>query len=391
MTISVQKVVPGDLITAAFVNELIDLMLALDARVTALEAALPGSQSMRIFAPISSDTFHIGDELRIIGQGFGVPALNTVLFDGTARVNVFKTGSNDNLLILDIPGLSLPAGGKAVTLSVSNNRGFAQTSFNLLAAVPTVPNGQLFLAQQPAGQQIVQAPGFDLKYLLTASTTLGDAATFSALFGGASAGFDAFLADDNNNRLSPDLQLGAQSTTNVHIRVVVPAQAQAGTQATVTLGFASKANPNTVKPVTTGALQLTVGQPAPGAEKVKMTLSSVTDNQGLPLKVDAQGIFPLPIAKAPASFFILVSAAPGQPGNYTVLPSLDQGATGWPQSPVVADPPGGKLPGLSGQKQIQINVTPAAQASQTNLTVRVQLDSDPNGTFGHVTLPIRPA
>jgi hypothetical protein len=87
----------------------------------------------------------------------------------------------------------------------------------------------------------------------------------------------------------------------------------------------------------------------------------------------------------------MVSAPPGAAAaNYTIAASLDQGALGWPAIPTaVVDPPAGKLLAFQGQKQIQVSVTPQAGAQPTNVTVRVSLDSDPTGTFGHVTLPIR--
>lgn len=395
---TMQKVQPGDLITASFVNTLIDQLAALDGRVSALEGALPGNAMLQIFAPLVTDTYHVGDELRIVGQGFGITALNTVTFDGTTRVNTFKTGSNDNLLIIDIPNLTLPAQGKQVTLSVSNNAGFAQTSFTLLPAVATVPTGQLFLNQQQTAQQLVQNPGFSLFFTLAAGVTLADTYRFAPVFGGAAtAGWDAWLADPNDSsgqvpaKLSSDIQVAAQGSAKVRVWVQVPQNAPQGSAVTLAITFASKANPTTVKSATTGQLTLTVGQPAPGAEKVGVATRQVVDKSATLINPDAGGVYSLPVAKAPASFFFLVSSAPGAAAaNYTVTAALDASASGWGTTPaVVVDPPGGKLLNFIGQRQVQVNVTPANGAQPTNVTVRVSLDSDTAGTTGHVTLAIR--
>jgi hypothetical protein len=391
MAIQIPRVQPGDLITAGFVNGLIDQLIALDGRVSDLERVLPGHGAIQIFSPLSSDTYHIGSELRVVGQGFGIPALNTVLFDGISRVSTFKAGSNDNLLILDIPTFVIPSQGKVVTMSVSNATGFAQVNFTLLPPVVTVPTGQLFFAQTSTAAQTVKDPGFDLFYTVSAAVTMADTYTFVPQLSSAVPGWEAFLVDAQNNRISPDFQIGAQSSTPIHVRVVVPAGLANGTKVGLTINLVSKNHPTTVRSATTGIIELTVGSLVPGVERIGVTRGKVTDNQGTTLQPDAQGVYTLPIARAPASFFYTITAPPGaSPANYTATATLDANAVGWPAQPaMVVDPPGGKLPSFAGQKQLQANVTPQSGAQPASVTVKVSADVDPTNTIGHLTLPIR--
>jgi hypothetical protein len=115
-------VMPGDLIRADLINQLFNQLAALDQRVTSLEiAGGPVGGSVLVTTVIPSGPIRVGEEMRLIGQNFGYSiGANRVFVDGI-RVLAFKTGSNDQTQIFDIPDIpNVPANGKPVTLSVSN-------------------------------------------------------------------------------------------------------------------------------------------------------------------------------------------------------------------------------------------------------------------------------
>jgi len=60
------KVLPGDLITADFMNQMIDALQAFDDRLTKLEAG--GGGAVTITAIVPSGNLRMGDELRVFGH-----------------------------------------------------------------------------------------------------------------------------------------------------------------------------------------------------------------------------------------------------------------------------------------------------------------------------------
>jgi hypothetical protein len=86
---------------------------------------------------------HAGDELILYGEDFGVPAENVVTFNGNDAVRTFKAGSNDALLILDVPPLSFLGSEEPVTVSVSNPRWFASAQITVKKFQSTIPSGSL--------------------------------------------------------------------------------------------------------------------------------------------------------------------------------------------------------------------------------------------------------
>ncbi|MCK7496556.1 MAG: IPT/TIG domain-containing protein [Comamonadaceae bacterium] len=90
-----------------------------------LEAGvLPGVKLTILGLSPSASDVRMGQELRVIGRNFGIPALSVVTI-GNATVDTFKAGSNSNFLIFNVPAVSgVPAAGKEVTLTVSGPTGF---------------------------------------------------------------------------------------------------------------------------------------------------------------------------------------------------------------------------------------------------------------------------
>lgn len=127
---------PGDLITAVFFNDLLAEIASLEARLTLLEGTITPTGDIVISSinPPGTQAAPMRElnEVRIAGANFrlAVGAVR-VFFDQTPVLN-FKPGSNDSLLIFDVPNLpgNLPLAGQLVVLRVEN--GNSSTTRNVL-------------------------------------------------------------------------------------------------------------------------------------------------------------------------------------------------------------------------------------------------------------------
>jgi hypothetical protein len=140
MAIVIEHVQRGELITADLINQLIDDIENLDARVTALEQAGSRVGAVEIDS-VWKTTVNVGDDITIVGKNFGFTIGATrVRFNGIAPT-VFRTGSNDTTLICQVPDVFpgmdpslIPPGGITVSLTVSNATTTAQTTITVKAA-----------------------------------------------------------------------------------------------------------------------------------------------------------------------------------------------------------------------------------------------------------------
>jgi hypothetical protein len=120
MALDIKNVQAGELITSSLVNELIVELEKLDVRVTVLEATGVTSGQVEINA-VYPDPVRATDDLTIVGKNFGVSIGATrVRFNGVPPKN-FRLGSNDNVLICDVPELTgIDPAGTLVELTVAN-------------------------------------------------------------------------------------------------------------------------------------------------------------------------------------------------------------------------------------------------------------------------------
>ena len=131
MAIDIQKVHPGDLITAAYFDSIVDALNSLQAQIDGLGgSASPGPQPVITSTEPSPDV-PVGSTLTIHGHNFAVPAvLNTVLLDGVS-LGDFGLGSTDQLLRVQVPG-NFPGVPKTAQLVVSTTAGAGQASVHLV-------------------------------------------------------------------------------------------------------------------------------------------------------------------------------------------------------------------------------------------------------------------
>ncbi|HZH92123.1 MAG TPA: IPT/TIG domain-containing protein [Pyrinomonadaceae bacterium] len=140
----IDKVKPGDLITAQFINRIVDEINALQAKVAGLESIGPvgGKVFITDIKPHSPPP-RVNQQMHITGQNFGfVIGATEVTFDEDTRVDTYLAGSNDQNLIFTIPVIpNLPPQGKQVTVRVSNVSESAQKVVTILPVELSLEGG----------------------------------------------------------------------------------------------------------------------------------------------------------------------------------------------------------------------------------------------------------
>jgi len=116
----------GDLITADFMNSVLAELADLRAEIVLLQGSGTSGTGLAVlsYSPVgtATDPIRVGSELRVHGREFRYAiGAHRVSIDG-APINTFKAGSNDSLLIFDVPSLPIfvPTGGRPATLRVGN-------------------------------------------------------------------------------------------------------------------------------------------------------------------------------------------------------------------------------------------------------------------------------
>jgi hypothetical protein len=371
MAITTPKVQPGDVITAQFVNGLIDALTDLDTRLQKLEGTTTGP--LQILSPLPTDQYRVGDELRIFGSGFGVPTLNTVTVDDTKIVTTFKAGSSERLLIIDIPAIAVPDAGRKVNLSVTNSRGFASTSFLLLPAVATLPTGSISVSRT-GPSPTVAAPGIDLSFQAFANATLDETYTVSVQLANA-PGWDAFLADQSGNRVVPsEVFVPRTGSATFKIHVSVPNGAS-GT-ATLTVILTSKRNAQLTQ--TTGGIPLPVGSAPPPPDKIDLQFSMVFAGTGQ--LVSGEIHVPADV-ETEVDYTALLPAL----ADYNVAPPQFTPNDNNLWSARLITP---KFTQKTGQATVKIGVTPKSGATASNISVHIESATD-STVAGNRILPIK--
>lgn len=283
---TIQKVRPGDLITADLMNSLIDEILALRTKVEQLEKA-------GISAPVDvvslGGSLRVNEILEVHGTGFSVPPeVNTVKVGPTVVENFVSV--SPTLLRFYIPPVQ--GAPRNVTLSVTNARGGSDTfDFYVLERL-TKPTGRLVFAEDPAngalGTITIGTP-YTFKLTATSQTDVGESYIFTATFSdavGASAASwaaSARIVDSVGTEISTAPVSGATAVQTTQsrkldpgipvtlgVRVTVPAGA---TSVSLVLSATSVNNPNTTElQITPVPIKIVVGA-APQASDSRVTFA----------------------------------------------------------------------------------------------------------------------
>lgn len=375
MAISTIRVAPGDLITADLMNQILD-------RLAALEASTGGGAAgeLKINFPFPGAVLRMGDELHIIGQGFGVPATNTVSIDATPQT--LKPGGSDGELILDIKNVQGVGLGKTVTLLVSNTRGSASTQFNLLPFEQTIPTGSLtvFMSKPPPDANIIGRPApYPFTFSIKAFSSLAEDYDVKVTIDQPSWAATPDAPVINFPKSDPP----NGTTKDVVVNVNVPPGAPPATVGHLSVAVVSKKNPAELKNI--GNTTITVGAaPQPGQDKVVATFTNTVEGNAtingdtVEIKKDGQEVN------------LIFKAFVKQNGKYNITALLDN-ATGWTTKPVASFTANNASSNNPSQNDLDVSLkTSAGSAAQaTNLQVKVTLETDAT-IFGQVTQKISP-
>lgn len=175
------RVRPGDLITSQYFNTIIDELTDLERRLASLENSVQpggdptgeGQVSISSFVPTAD--LRGGQELVIFGQNFGFSSGAQSVFFNSKRVTVFKTGSSNTKLIIEIPDVpGVTEAGIQVTMTVAN---FSSTDTRQLTLKPRQVGEQgnislSFLDVTPTTIVAGSPPGPTFRYQLSAPILL---------------------------------------------------------------------------------------------------------------------------------------------------------------------------------------------------------------------------
>ncbi|HYW70947.1 MAG TPA: IPT/TIG domain-containing protein [Pyrinomonadaceae bacterium] len=224
MTDIPNHVEPGDIIKSADFNSVVDVLADLESRVAELESGgvLGGGVVITSIAP--EGDLRVGQEITIFGRNFGYSIGAQRVFFNSVRVTIFKTGSSDEKLIIEIPDVpNVSESGTPVTMSVANFTSSASKTVTL-KPVQLAQQGNVslsFLNVTPATVTIGSTPKFT--YQLEAPVMLPQLINLDATvsIGSLQAGLKFLDASDHEIQGKQlTLQPGASTQISVQLGAI---------------------------------------------------------------------------------------------------------------------------------------------------------------------------
>ncbi len=270
---------PGDLITADLMNRIMHEVQALEDRVTTLETATPPDTAVMITSLSPSATVRIGADLHILGRNFqytiGSARASIAVGSESHDVTVFRAGSNDQELIIQIPSFAnVPLAGVAATLTVRNQTTSAQTSLTVLPSQTSVSGAVDVTAGDVTPASFIAGDQVDFQYTLKSRTNLP--ATFTidpqVTVPSNQAVWQAALQVLNANKTvnsAKTISLLAGEEKIFYIRIPLIPASPVNASFALTVGASSPG----VTPGSAGPSPYTVGQPVVVPDPAIVTLS----------------------------------------------------------------------------------------------------------------------
>jgi hypothetical protein len=265
MTLNLQRVKPGELIKADLMNQIMDALDSLDARIGATGTGVVISQL------IPSDQIQVLQDLRIVGSNFQYSIGGQKVFFDSVPAVTYELGSTDSLLIVQVPDLGvLPSAGKQVTVSVSNLTSSDSRQITVVPLPNPVSGPVKVDPGTPSPNPIAQNAIADFPYTLTSAANLPATVGLTATIGGPSWQNLVQILDGNKN-LIPDgkIQLVPNIPTNIFVRINTVPNNTNNTAFSLTLSVNSGAVTGS-----SGMISYTVGQASGQDTTIHMQLTS---------------------------------------------------------------------------------------------------------------------
>lgn len=212
---------PGEIIKSADFNVVLDVLQDLKDRVSVLETggAVGGGVVITSIAP--EGDLRVGQEITIFGRNFGYSIGAQRVFFNSVRATIFKTGSSDEKLIVEIPNVTgVSESGTPVTMSVANFTSSASKTVTL-KPVQLAQQGNVslsFLNVTPATIAIGSKPKF--KYQLEAPVMLPQQVNIDAKVSVTSLQSSLKILDASDQELSgKQLTLQPGQSTQISVQL----------------------------------------------------------------------------------------------------------------------------------------------------------------------------
>jgi hypothetical protein len=226
MAINVQKVKAGDLITATYVNSIVDALNSLQEQIDAIDVSAPSTGSKPVITTVDPDPVPLASTMTIHGHNFAVPAsLNTVTVDGTPLTD-FPAGSNDQNLLVSVPG-NLTTGTKSLIVQTTAGGASDPKSVTFSAADITVA-GQVQLTNTSGSLGTVNVGDTVLFQFQLDATALNVSeqfsivATYENIVGASATAWNGATSFVGTSGSDHQVTVSPLSPGNVGVQVKVP-------------------------------------------------------------------------------------------------------------------------------------------------------------------------
>lgn len=185
VVVAAQHVRPGDLITASFINQLLDFLVALERRVAALEDSAPSRDTVVVTGLVPpSGRVRVGDFLEVHGQNFGHSTGSLRAFIDDRPIDALDPRTNDQLLVFRVPLTitDVPQAGRPALLTVSNQTSSAQRTLFLESAIVLAGSVDVIARGAASGTPATPTPGnpYVLEFTIRSRANLEATFTLSA-------------------------------------------------------------------------------------------------------------------------------------------------------------------------------------------------------------------
>ena len=179
-----RKVKPGELVRADDHNCLVDACSALLARVIKLEEIIAKSTKLVITDIAPKGPLPLGTEVRVSGRNFAFPSVMNRVTLGGAPILIFNPGSNDSLLIFNIP-LTISGVPKPAELIIAAGEESDSIIVDLVAAGQTKPTGVVVFSEDAVNGslgRIVEGNTYKWMFLIDSQTNIAEEYQISVSF-----------------------------------------------------------------------------------------------------------------------------------------------------------------------------------------------------------------
>jgi hypothetical protein len=363
-----ERVRPGDLITASFMNRLLDRLKACEDK---LAVGTGTGSSLFIDSIVPSGTLSVGQQIEVHGRGFADPVSGNIVTMGGMVIERFLPGSTPSILIMTVPNIpGVPRSD--VVLTVRNGTSSDSETLNVIPAV-VVPVGRLMITDVTG---TVAPPGtitvggtftfwFDLE-----SQTLpgGETYNFSTSYANASGSTVAawlaatvMVSSTGSPLGSSTMRLNPGSPVRIGVRFTVPTGAA---RVELTLVAQSVNNPSGLS-TAMGPIPIVTGVAQPVSDPRVSVLMPPIEDGVANVRIAGDGTIEVNYRTNPRLTFLAeMNAGAPTMANYRFTCSLEPDPGAW---------------ALTSPSPAPTTVLPVARNSDQTIEVNARLNADPAG------------